>query len=96
MLKIRITGSESELRQVASQAGANRIRRVKRQNGKTIFALDLHISAQDFLNSYNPNSKSSSQPTVEDSIEVSDIQKGYNPQDIQAELEELLYEITVR
>ena len=66
MLKIRISGTEGELRQVAHKAGSTRIKRFKRENGKTMFAIDVEISVRDFLDNlfhyqkfqyHNPNLK---------------------------------------
>ena len=75
MLKIRISGKESELRQVARKVGTNDIKRFKRNNGKTTFALDVQISLQDFLQN----------------MDLSDSkQYNCNAQEIQTELEELL------
>lgn len=81
MLKIRISGKESELRKVASKVGTNEIKRFKRDNGKTTFALDVQISLQDFLQNMDlTNSK----------------QYNCDAQDIQTELEELLLEMDDR
>ena len=49
MLKIRIAGTESELRQIAHKVGTTHIKRFKRDNGKTIFVIDVQISVNDFL-----------------------------------------------
>ncbi len=46
MLKIRIVGTEAELRQVAHKAGSTRIKRFKRDNGKTTFAIDVEITVK--------------------------------------------------
>ena len=83
MLKIRIAGSESELRQVAHKAGSTRIKRFKRDNGKTTFAIDVQISVKDFLENLD----------LSGSDEQND-QINCNPQEIQAELENLLNEIS--
>jgi len=86
MLKIRIAGTEDELRQVAHKAGNARIKRFKRDNGKTTFAIDVEISVKDFLNNLDLSSYSEKQDT-DDKI-------NYNSQMIQAELEDLLQEIS--
>lgn len=49
MLKIRITGSENELRQIAHKAGNTNIKRFKHANGKTTHAIDIEISVTEFL-----------------------------------------------
>ena len=87
MLKIRIAGTESELRQIAHKAGSTRIKRFKRENGKTTFAIDVEISVRNFLDNLNLNSNS------HDNV-ASDVKTKCNPQEIQAELEELLDEIS--
>ncbi len=79
MLKIRIAGTESELRQIAHKAGSTRIKRFKRDNGKTTFAIDVQISVKDFLGNLDLSAS-----------EGSDC----NPQEIQAELEQLLDDIS--
>ena len=79
MLKIRIAGTESELRQIAHKAGSTRIKRFKRDNGKTTFAIDVQISVKDFLGNLDLSAS-----------EASDC----NPQEIQAELEQLLDDIS--
>ena len=86
MLKIRIAGSESELRQVAHKVGSTHIKRFKRDNGKTTFAIDLQISVNDFLE----NLDLSSNKMAHDD----DPSHHCNPQEIQAELEDLLNEIS--
>lgn len=86
MLKIRIAGTESELRQIAHKVGTTHIKRFKRDNGKTVFAIDVQVSVKDFLNN----------------LDLSSGQEGHgsnhsehcNPHEIQAELEDLLNEIT--
>ncbi len=82
MLKIRIAGSESELRQIAHKAGSTRIKRFKRDNGKTTFAIDVQVSVKDFLGNLDLNSS--------DTLSA---KENCNPQEIQAELESLLNEI---
>ncbi|MCU7938074.1 MAG: hypothetical protein KZQ64_12635 [gamma proteobacterium symbiont of Bathyaustriella thionipta] len=85
MLKIRITGSESELRQVAHKAGSTRIKRFKRDNGKTTFAIDVQISVKDFLENLD----------LTNNDETSfDGKENCDPQAIQTELENLLNEIS--
>ncbi len=79
MLKIRIAGTESELRQIAHKAGSTRIKRFKRDNGKTTFAIDVQISVKDFLGNLDLNTSGASD---------------CNPQEIQAELEQLLDDIS--
>lgn len=85
MLKIRIAGSESELRQIAHKAGSTRIKRFKRDNGRTTYAIDVQISVKDFLKNLDLSS-----PPESETNSPSDC----NPQEIQAELEALLDEIT--
>ncbi|MCW8931786.1 MAG: hypothetical protein OQL19_16325 [Gammaproteobacteria bacterium] len=85
MLKIRIAGTESELRQVAHKAGSTRIKRFKRENCKTSFAIDVEISVSDFLENLDLNSGSE---------ETDSHEQKCNPQEIQAELEDLLEEIS--
>ncbi|MDX2503740.1 MAG: hypothetical protein QNL62_04595 [Gammaproteobacteria bacterium] len=84
MLKIRIAGSEGELRQIAHKAGSTRIKRFKRENGKTTFAIDVKISVKDFLDNLDLNA---------DSQDSDNTKNNCNPQEIQAELENLLEEI---
>jgi len=84
MLKIRIAGSESELRQIAHKAGSTRIKRFKRDNSKTIYAIDVQISVKDFLK----NLDLTDVPETDDNHN-----SDCNPQEIQAELEALLDEI---
>ncbi len=86
MLKIRIAGTESELRQVAHKVGTTHIKRFKRDNGKTVFAIDVQISVKDFLN--NMDLKTSG--AVADNSQ----HEKCNPRAIQAELEDLLQEIS--
>lgn len=82
MLKIRIAGSESELAQIAHKAGNTRIKRFKRDNGKTTYAIDVEISVKDFLENLDlSNSESEGN-------------ENYTTQKIQAELESLLDEIS--
>ena len=61
MLKIRIAGTEGELRQIAHKAGSTRIKRFKRNNGKTTFAIDVEISVKDFLNNLDLSNAEGSQ-----------------------------------
>ena len=86
MLKIRISGTEGELRQVAHKAGSTRIKRFKRENGKTTFAIDVEISVKDFLGNLDLSGDQSHS-------EASD-KANCDPKVIQAELEELLEEIS--
>ncbi|MCK5648301.1 MAG: hypothetical protein KAI22_05425 [Gammaproteobacteria bacterium] len=86
MLKIRIAGTEDELRQIAHKAGNARIKRFKRDNGKTTFAIDVQISVNDFLNNLDLSSYSETQDA--------DDKMDYSSQMIQAELEDLLQEIS--
>lgn len=89
MLKIRIAGSEGELRQIAHKAGSTRIKRFKRDNGKTTFAIDVQISVKDFLGNLDLTNTNSQ---TEDSSSTLD--NTCNPQEIQIELENLLDEIS--
>ncbi len=84
MLKIRIAGSEKELRQIAHKAGNARIKRFKRDNGKSTYAIDVQISVQDFLENLD----------LTNNELQSDDKENYNAQEIQAELENLLNEIS--
>ncbi len=88
MLKIRIAGTETELRQIAHKAGSTRIKRFKRENGKTTFAIDVEITVKEFLGNLDLTSDS-----VPDS-QVDNDKVNCNPKLIQAELEELLNEIS--
>jgi len=92
MLKIRIAGTEGELRQVAHKAGSTRIKRFKRKNGKISFAIDVEISVKDFLDNLDLNHDSQDSAYQENagSINVTNC----NPKELQAELEELLDEIS--
>ncbi|MCU7799142.1 MAG: hypothetical protein KZQ70_03090 [gamma proteobacterium symbiont of Lucinoma myriamae] len=89
MLKIRIAGTESELRQIAHKAGSTRIRRFKRDNGKTTFAIDVQISVKDFLENLDLTSEN-----AQDGGVGSDSDNTCNPHEIQIELENLLDEIS--
>ena len=86
MLKIRIAGTESELRQIAHKVGTTHIKRFKRDNGKTIFAIDVQISVNDFLKNMDLSSSHEEGD--------SNHHEHCNPHEIQAELEELLNEIS--
>ncbi len=86
MLKIRIAGSEGELRQIAHKLGTTRIKRFKRDNGKTVFAMDVQISVKDFLNNMDLKTTGA----VVDDVAL----EKCNPKAIQAELEDLLQEIS--
>lgn len=99
MLKIRIAGTESELRQIAHKAGSTKIRRFKRENGKTAFAIDVQISVSDFLENLDLNSDSNTQiesKSETQQFDLADIDRNTHcdPRMIQAELEELLDEIS--
>ncbi len=85
MLKIRIAGSEGELRQIAHKLGTTHIKRFKRDNGKTVFAMDVQISVKDFLN--NMDLKTTGVVADKSPHEKC------NPRELQEELEELLQEI---
>ena len=86
MLKIRIAGTESELRQVAHKVGTTHIKRFKRDNGKTVFVMDVQISVNDFLK--NMDLKGDHHASGSNATEHC------NPHEIQAELEDLLNEIS--
>ena len=78
MLKIRISGSESELKQVAHKAGNTHIQRFKHKKGKMTFAIDVQISVDDFL----------------ENLDLSDDkEKNCNPRELQDELQSLLDEL---
>ena len=87
MLKIRIAGKESELRQIIHKVGATNIRRFKRDNGKTTFAIDVQITVKDFLD--NLELKSNDIAKTEGNKD-----SNCDPQEIQAELEDLLQQIS--
>jgi len=89
MLKIRIAGTEAELRQVAHKAGSTRIKRFKRDNGKTTFAIDVEITVKEFLGNLDLSSSSESNAN-----EAHNDKTSCNPKEIQAELEELLDDIS--
>ena len=109
MLKIRIAGTEGELRQIAHKAGSTRIKRFKRNNGKTTFAIDVEISVKDFLNNLDlsnaegsqsnnaegsqSNNAEGSQLNTAESSENNASNK-CNSKEIQLELEALLEEIS--
>ena len=86
MLKIRIAGSEAELRRIAHKVGTTHIKRFKRDNGKTVFAIDVQISVEDFLD--NMDLKNTAVMAEHSAHEKC------NPKEIQAELEDLLQEIS--
>ena len=93
MLKIRIAGTEGELRQVAHKAGSTRIKRFKRDNGKTTFAIDVEISVKDFLNNLDLSNAEGSQLNNAEGSEKNTAEK-CNSKEIQRELEALLEEIS--
>lgn len=96
MLKIRIAGKESELRQIAHKVGTTNIKRFKRDNGKTTFAIDVQISVKDFLENLNLNSDEES-VTAEKNNADKNKENQHNKcdaQEITAELEDLLQHIT--
>ncbi len=86
MLKIRIAGSEAELRQIAHKLGTTHIKRFKRDNGKTVFAIDVQISVEDFLDNMDLKNTSA--------VAENSAHEKCNPKEIQAELEDLLQEIS--
>jgi len=90
MLKIRISGSESELKKVAYKAGNAPIQRFKRGHGKTGFAIDVQISVEDFVKNLDFSSDN----------QLSDNQRSNNnacnAQEIQTELEGLLAELSAK
>ncbi|MDX2502858.1 MAG: hypothetical protein QNL62_00055 [Gammaproteobacteria bacterium] len=89
MLKIRIAGTEGELRQIAHKVGTTNIKRFKRDNGKTTFAIDVQISVKDFLDNLDLNANMDSDTYIHSSS--NDNKLSYcNPQEIQADLEDLL------
>ena len=93
MLKIRIAGTEGELRQIAHKAGSTRIKRFKRDNGKTTFAIDVEISVKDFLNNLDLSNAEGSQLNNAEGSEKNTAEK-CNSKEIQRELEALLEEIS--
>jgi len=86
MLRIRISGSKRELSQIAHKAGNAQIKRFKRDKGKTAYAIDVEISVEDFLE--NLDLGDSEKETTLDSD--ADKKNNCDPQEIQAELEQLL------
>lgn len=90
MLKIRIAGSEGELRQIAHKLGTTHIKRFKRDNGKTVFAMDVQISVKDFLN--NMDLKTTG-VVADNAVADKSPHEKCNPRELQEELEELLHEI---
>lgn len=92
MLKIRIAGTEGELRQVAHKAGSTRIKRFKRKNGKISFAIDVEISVKDFLDNLDLSHDPQDSGYQENVGSVSNA--NCNPKELQIELEELLDEIS--
>ncbi len=49
MLKIRISGTHKELKQVVTHIKDGEIRQFKHKSGKTTYAIDSKISVKDFL-----------------------------------------------
>ena len=86
MLNIRIAGSEFELRQVSEHLGHANIRPFQRKNGKTTYILDLQIEVDELLNNTNLSNQKSTR-YGKDSGQC-------NALEIQAELEDLLNEIS--
>ncbi|MCK5696935.1 MAG: hypothetical protein KAI02_02160 [Gammaproteobacteria bacterium] len=86
MLKIRISGSESELKKVAHKAENSSIQRFNRGHGKTSFAIDIQISVEDFVNNLNLSSDN----------QFSNHNNMCNAQKIQTELESLLVELSAK
>ena len=84
MLKIRISGSESELKQVAHKAGDARIQRFKHKKGKTTFAIDVQISVNDFLENLD----------LSDNKDPEEKKDECNPQQLQDELQNILDELS--
>jgi len=66
MLKIRISGSKEELRQVAEQMEDAQIRKFKQANGKVTYAIDSTISVKDFLekNKHNGSTENENLKTI--------------------------------
>ncbi len=84
MLKIRISGSESELKQVAHKAGDAHIQRFNHKKGKTTFAIDVQISVNDFLENLD----------LSDDNRSKEEKKGCDPQALQNELQNILDELS--
>ena len=84
MLKIRISGSESELKQVSHKAGNAHIQRFKHKKGKITFAIDVQISVIDFLENLD----------LSDDNVIKEEKKNCNPRELQDELQSLLDELT--
>ena len=98
MLKIRISGTEDELRKVAHKAGNTRIKRFKRDNGKTTFAIDVQISVSDFVENLDLNTDDNETNQKEIQTQSNKaipetIKESCNPKEIQTELENLLGEL---
>ena len=101
MLKIRIAGTEGELRQIAHKAGSTRIKRFKRDNGKTTFAIDVEISVKDFLDNLDLSNAEGSQLSTAEGSQLNTTESSENnasnkcnSKEIQLELESLLEEIS--
>jgi len=88
MLKIRISGSESELKQVAHKAGNTHIQRFKHKKGKMTFAIDVQSSVDDFLENLDLSDDNSSKE------EKKEEKKNCNPRELQDELQSLLDELS--
>jgi hypothetical protein len=84
MLKIRITGSENELRLIAHKVGTTKIKRFKHKNGKSTYAIDVQISVNDFLGNLDLSEKNNKETGPEILI------KDCDTREIQVELEALL------
>ena len=87
MLKIRIAGTESELRQIAHKVGTSNIKRFKHKNGKRTYAIDVLISVNDFLGNLDFSEKYNKESEPDIFI------KDCDTREIQAELEALLEDI---
>lgn len=101
MLKIRIAGTEGELRQIAHKTGSTRIKRFKRDNGKTTFAIDVEISVKDFLDNLDLSNAEGSQLNTAEGSQLNTTESSENnasnkcnSKEIQLELEALLEEIS--
>jgi hypothetical protein len=93
VLKIRIVGTENELRQISHKIGNTQIQRFKRATGKTIFAIDVQISVIDFINNLD---LSKIRKDLSNQVHRGEkkVKKGHcDPQKIQAQLQVILNQL---
>lgn len=82
MLKIRIAGTEEELKRVAGRVPQATIQKYRLPNGKLSFAIDVLISVDDFLENIDLTDPDNQDNQFDDVSE--------ERQTLTAELEELL------